>query len=403
MEGDRPLECGVTIRSSSVSSDPGVSNRDLGHGGGSGSGRGGNATWNRVVIVGGGIAGSLLAKSIQFHADVVLIDQKEYFEIPWATLRSTVEQQFAEKAIFSHTDYLVNGTVITSSAVDVTETEVITADGRHVTYDYLVIATGHTASSPRCKRDMIEKFKEANVNMRTSSSVLIIGGGPAGVELASDIASVYPDKKVTLVHSGSRLLGFIGRKAGNKALEWLRSKNVDVLLEQSIDLDTISESDGIYMTSAGEAIAADCYYVCVNRPLGSSWLKKSMVLKDSLDVYGQLKVDEHLRVKGRNNIFAIGDIIDVPERKQGMLAQRHAMVVAKNLKQLMKVSNKEIKLSKYRPSISITMVSLGKKDAVAELPFTTMTGFLPGLIKTRELFLRRTRKLLGVDHHSGFL
>lgn len=190
MEGDRPLECGVTIRSSSVSSDPGVSHRDLGHGGGSGSGRGGNATWNRVVIVGGGIAGSLLAKSIQFHADVVLIDQynsppppssifhlpsfsflslppppllhlrKEYFEIPWATLRSTVEQPVAEKAIFSHTDYLVNGTVITSSAVDVTETDVITADGRHVTYDYLVIATGHTTSSPRCKRDMIEKFKE---------------------------------------------------------------------------------------------------------------------------------------------------------------------------------------------------------------------------------------------------
>ncbi|RWW29990.1 hypothetical protein BHE74_00036302 [Ensete ventricosum] len=237
-----------------------------------------------------------------------------------------------------------------------------------------------------CNQHSVASIFSANVNMRTSSSVLIIGGGPAGVELASDIASVYPDKKVTLVHSGSRLLGFIGRKAGNKALEWLRSKNVDVLLEQSIDLDTISESDGIYMTSAGEAIAADCYYVCVNRPLGSSWLKKSMVLKDSLDVYGQLKVDEHLR-----------------ERKQGMLAQRHAMVVAKNLKQLMKVSNKEIKLSKYRPSISITMVSLGKKDAVAELPFTTMTGFLPGLIKTRELFLRRTRKLLGVDHHSGFL
>ncbi|XP_065020417.1 uncharacterized protein LOC135645706 [Musa acuminata AAA Group] len=403
MEGDRPLECGVTIRSSSVSSDPGVSNRDLGHGGGSGSGRGGNATWNRVVIVGGGIAGSLLAKSIQFHADVVLIDQKEYFEIPWATLRSTVEQPVAEKAIFSHTDYLVNGTVITSSAVDVTETDVITADGRHVTYDYLVIATGHTTTSPRCKRDMIEKFKEANVKMRTSSSVLVIGGGPAGVELASDIASVYPDKKVTLVHSGSRLLGFISRKAGNKALEWLRSKNVDVLLEQSIDLDTISEADGIYMTSAGEAIAADCYYVCVNKRLGSSWLRKSMVLKDSLDIYGQLKVDEHLRVKGRNNIFAIGDIIDVSERKQGMLAQKHAMVAAKNLKQLMKVSNKETKLSKYRPSISITMVSLGKKDAVAELPFTTMSGFLPGLIKTRELFLRRTRKLLGVDHHSGFL
>ncbi|RZR77995.1 hypothetical protein BHM03_00003215 [Ensete ventricosum] len=366
MEGDRSPQCGLTTpRSTSVSSDPGVCLRDPSSISSS-SGRSGNHLWQRVVVVGGGIAGSLIAKSLQFNAD--------YFEIPWATMRSMVEPAVADKAIINHTDYLINGKVITASAVDITDTDVITSDGRHVAYDY----------------------------MRTSSSVLVVGGGPTGVELASDIASVYPDKKVTLVHSGPRLLGFIGHKAGNKALDWLRSKNVDVLLEQSVDLDSISEADGIYITSAGEAIAADCHYVCVNRPLGSSWLRESIV-KDSMDKYGQLMVDEHLRVKARNNIFAIGDIIDVPERKQGVLAQRHAMVVAKNLKLLLKGGNKEIKLSKYRPTVSITMVSLGKKDAVAQLPFTTMSGFLPGLIKSRELFLRKTRKLLGLEHHSVFL
>ncbi|RWW83757.1 hypothetical protein BHE74_00007715 [Ensete ventricosum] len=423
MEGDRSPQCGLTTpRSTSVSSDPGVCLRDPSSISSS-SGRSGNHLWQRVVVVGGGIAGSLIAKSLQFNADVVLIDQY-YFEIPWATMRSMVEPAVADKAIINHTDYLINGKVITASAVDITDTDVITSDGRHVAYDYVVLATGHAASSPKCRKDRLEKFKEgmritsllcyffylliwfgsisANVKMRTSSSVLVVGGGPTGVELASDIASVYPDKKVTLVHSGPRLLGFIGHKAGNKALDWLRSKNVDVLLEQSVDLDSISEADGIYITSAGEAIAADCHYVCVNRPLGSSWLRESIV-KDSMDKYGQLMVDEHLRVKARNNIFAIGDIIDVPERKQGVLAQRHAMVVAKNLKLLLKGGNKEIKLSKYRPTVSITMVSLGKKDAVAQLPFTTMSGFLPGLIKSRELFLRKTRKLLGLEHHSVFL
>ncbi|CAL9174113.1 unnamed protein product [Musa hybrid cultivar] len=404
MEGDRSPQCGLTTpRSTSVSSDPGVCLRDPSSISSS-SGRSGNQLWQRVVVVGGGIGGSLIAKSLQFNADVILIDQKEYFEIPWATMRSMVDPAVADKAIINHTDYLINGKVITASAVDITDTDVITSDGRQVAYDYLVVATGHVASSPKCRKDRLEKFKEGmpNIKMRTSSSVLVIGGGPTGVELASDIASVYPDKKVTLVHNGPRLLGFIGHKAGNKALDWLRSKNVDVLLEQSVDLDSVSEVDGIYITSAGEAIAADCHYVCVKRPLGTSWMRESIV-KDSMDKYGQLMVDEHLRVKGRNNIFAIGDIIDVPERKQGVLAQRHAMVVAKNLKLLLKGGNKEIKLSKYRPTVSITMVSLGKKDAVAQLPFTTMTGFLPGLIKSRELFLRKTRKLLGLDHHSVFL
>ncbi|URD73970.1 Pyridine nucleotide-disulfide oxidoreductase [Musa troglodytarum] len=311
MEGDRSPQCGLTTpRSTSVSSDPGVCLRDPSSISSS-SGRSGNQLWQRVVVVGGGIAGSLIAKSIQFNADVILIDQKEYFEVPWATMRSMVDPAVADKAIINHTDYLIHGKVITASAVDITDTDVITSDGRHVAYDYLVLATGHAASSPKCRKDRIEKFKEANIKMRTSSSVLVIGGGPTGVELASDIASVYPDKKVTLVHNGPRLLGFIGHKAGNKALDWLRSKNVDVLLEQSVDLDSISEADGIYITSAGEAIAADCHYVCVNRPLGTSWMRESIV-KDSMDKYGQLMVDEHLRVKGRNNIFAIGDITDVP-------------------------------------------------------------------------------------------
>lgn len=81
------------------------------------------------------------------------------------------------------------------------------------------------------------------------------------------------------------------------------------------------------------------------------------------------------------------------------------MIVSKNLKALLKGASggKEAKLGKYRPSMSIAMVSLGKKDAVAQLPFTTMSGFLPGLIKNRELFLRKTRKLLGLDHGYTFL
>lgn len=116
---------------------------------------------------------------------------------------------------------------------------------------------------------------------------------------------------MTLVHKGSRLLEFIGPKASNKAMDWLTSKNVEVLLGQSIDLDSISEADGVYTTSAGEKIRADCHFVCVAKPLGSSWLQES-VLKNSLDRKGRVMVDGNLRVRGHKNIFAIGDITDVP-------------------------------------------------------------------------------------------
>ena len=120
------------------------------------------AAKHKVVVIGGGIAGSLLARSIQNYADVTLIDpygfvslhsfvpilfsricyimhcirfflllwyiRKEYFEIPWANLRSKVDPTFAERALFNHSKYLTNGKIIISTATNATETEVLTAD-----------------------------------------------------------------------------------------------------------------------------------------------------------------------------------------------------------------------------------------------------------------------------------
>lgn len=104
---------------------------------------------------------------------------------------------------------------------------------------------------------------------------------------------------------------FIGPKASAKALDWLVSKKVEVILNQKVDLHSITEGEKAYNLSGGETIVADCNFLCMAKPSGSSWLKDS-VLKDSLDVHGRLKVDENLRVIGQKNIFAIGDITDIP-------------------------------------------------------------------------------------------
>lgn len=138
---------------------------------------------------------------------------------------------------------------------------------------------------------------------------MVVGGGPSGVELASEIIYAFPDKKVTLVHKGPRLLEFISEKAGKKALNWFASKKVEVILGQSVNLD--SGSSGVYQTSGGETIHADCHFLCTGRPSASSWLKDTCV-GESLDTHGRLMVDNKFRVKGFTNIFAIGDITDVP-------------------------------------------------------------------------------------------
>ena len=139
---------------------------------------------------------------------------------------------------------------------------------------------------------------------------MIVGGGPTGVELAAEIAVDFPEKKVTLVHDGHRLLEFIGPKAADKTLDWLMSKKVEVKLQQSVNLQSSSDGSKTYITSAGETIKADCHFLCTGKPLASAWLKET-ILKDSLDSFGRLKVDDNLRVKGWKNIFAIGDITDI--------------------------------------------------------------------------------------------
>ncbi|XP_052186973.1 uncharacterized protein LOC127797853 [Diospyros lotus] len=346
----------------------------------------------RVVVIGGGSGGSLAAKLLQDHADVVLIDTKEYFEITWANLRSMVEPSFAGRCIINHSEYLPNARVIVSAATDINGDEVVTAAGHRIPYDYLIIATGHLDPCALTRGERLNYFQSEYEKIISSNSILIVGGGPTGVELAGEIAVDFPEKKVTLVHRGTRLMEFVGPKASRKTLDWLTTKKVEVILGQSVNPTPVS--DGVYETSGGETIRADCLFTCIGKPVGSSWLQSTM-FKSSLDAKGRLMVEPNLRVKGYNNVFAIGDITDIPEIKQGYLANAHAELTAKNLKLLM-AGGPESKMGTHKPGKALAFVSLGRNDAVAQILFITMIGCVPGKIKSKDLFVGKTRKQLGL-------
>ena len=88
--------------------------------------------------------------------------------------------------------------------------------------------------------------------------------------------------------------------------------------------------------------------------------------------------------------------INVQEIKQGYLAQKHALLVAKNLKLLIKGSP-NTKLATYSTGRPLALVSLGRNEGVAQLPFLTISGCLPGKIKSRDLFVGKTRKQMGLN------
>ncbi|RZC71916.1 hypothetical protein C5167_035080 [Papaver somniferum] len=299
-----------------------------------------------IVVVGGGIAGALVAKSLQFHAHVVLIDPKEYFEITYANLRAKVEPSFAERSVVKHGDYFTKGRMVIAYATGVTDTEVLTSDGEHIPYDYLVVATGANENTyPISRNKRLEQYKEHYAKIKSADSVLVIGGGSTGVELAGEIAVDFPEKKLTLVHKYTRLLDSLDRK--HLARLW------------NVDLESHQKGDKTYKTSGGETIMADCHFYCAGIPWGMSWLKDS-VLRDAVNDGGRVMVDKHLRIKDRKNAFAIGDITDVPEIKQGLNAIQHANVAVK----LLMHRGNENKMATYEASPDMAVVSLGRKDAV---------------------------------------
>ena len=73
-------------------------------------------------------------------------------------MRSLVEPSFAERSVINHTEYLQNARLVISPAINVTESEVLTAQGDPIAYDYLVIATGHVDAGALARSEKLSLY-----------------------------------------------------------------------------------------------------------------------------------------------------------------------------------------------------------------------------------------------------
>lgn len=56
------------------------------------------------------------------------------------------------------------------------------------------------------KNSSVDYFKGYQQRIKTAESIVIVGGGAVGVQMACDLKEVFPNKKVTLVHSRDNLM-----------------------------------------------------------------------------------------------------------------------------------------------------------------------------------------------------
>ena len=85
------------------------------------------------------------------------------------------------------------------------------------------------------------------------------------------------------------------------------------------------------------------------------------------------------------------------EIKQGYLASKQGGVVAENIKKLIRSGGRPCKLAVYKPlETPFGIVSLGRNEGVAQFPIMTISGRMPGMIKSKDLFVGQSRKELGL-------
>ncbi|KAJ1718631.1 hypothetical protein LPJ61_006538, partial [Coemansia biformis] len=206
-----------------------------------------------VVVVGGSYAGAAAAKRLAGLSrrgytglKVTLVDKSTHYFHAVGFPKALVDAQYAEKTFLPLAGFFGADTkheyVNRQLAAVVDAHHIELDDGRRLYYDYLVLATGGQAPAPvnvtgRTKEEGLAEIRALRQGLEDAESVLVVGGGPVGVEVAGFVAATYPAKSVTLVHSRDRLLPEQFRVGvSNGAVEKLSSLGVNVVLRDRVEI-----------------------------------------------------------------------------------------------------------------------------------------------------------------------
>ena len=283
----------------------------------------------RVVVVGGGYAGPMVARFMdhahpeadKFH--VTLIDPKEYFEDvlaqPLAICTPGKDANDPDGYWFSSvTKYkggiIKNGAVVHGYATKVNMAQrfvEVGSDGTVIPYDYLFISSGsHYKSNIKTDNASMDyRMKQMWAEQRAikrADSVCVVGGGLVGLEIAGEIAEVFKDCKVTLV---SRSTKFLTRTPDDSAHEAAMARCNELGIEVVLGdpMQRIDEALGEVILKSGRVIEVDKIYNATGYTPNTDFLKGDA----TLDAVGFIKTDKHLRVVGGGGrVFAGGDCVE---------------------------------------------------------------------------------------------
>jgi NADH:ubiquinone reductase (H+-translocating) len=365
----------------------------------------------RIVIVGCGFAGLNLAKKLKNSGyQVVILDKHNYHQFPplfYQVASAGLEASsilFPIRKVFQgYKDLFIRKAEVKN--ID-TAARLVNTTAGEVSYDYLVISFGATNSffgSKEMEKNsngmktiaevldfrntLLMNFEEALTTKTQEEkqqhlNIVIVGGGPSGVEISGALSEMnhhvipkdFPELRNTksniyLIEAADRVLNMMSEKSSRKAREFLEQSGVKVLLNTKV---TGSTEHSVFI-SPGEKIDTSMI-------IWTAGIKGNHIEGLDPQVYTKgerIITDRYSRVKGYDNVFALGDVAFMIEEKYpkghpqvAQVAIQQGKLLAGNL-----ISEKEGKPWKeFRYRDLGTMATVGRNLAVVELPFIHFHG-----------------------------
>jgi NADH:ubiquinone reductase (H+-translocating) len=359
----------------------------------------------RVVILGGGFAGIGAAKALKkADVEVVLIDKNDYhtfqpllYQVATDLLEPSAVGHPLRDLFHEQPSVRVHLDAVTG--IDLDRREVQFAEMKPLTYDYLVLALGAEVNffgasgapehafpmytlvdAVRLKEHVLKKWEAADKDESLAEDgalhVVVVGGGPTGVESAgalaelyrSNFAEDYPDvaqehARITLVEAAPHLFGMFKENLQEYTKGKLEDFGVDVVLGEIVE----SIEPTRVRLKSGKVIEA--HTLVWGAGLQANPIAGELGLE--LERGNRITAEPDLSIAGHPEVFAVGDIAWITDTKTddvlpqlGSVALQAGEQAGENIARLAK--GKETEPFAYHDKG--TMATIGRGAAVVQLP-----------------------------------
>lgn len=243
---------------------------------------------------------------------------------------------------------------------------------KQLSFDYLVAATGTRLASPGSmpsdeKATSVDYLKGYNQRIQQSRSVILVGGGAVGVQMACDIKELYPDKEVTLVHSREHIMPVYHEKLSDMIKERLQELGINFVGGSRVDIP----QGGYPLGGTGEPIevklqdgrtlTADFVVQATGQTPNTQWLQGLAAASSPGSILnprnGFVRVRPTLQFAdpAYPHLYAVGDVADSGAHKAARPGMGQAVVTAKNIAAMVRGMQPEEKITIEPAAIHLTL------------------------------------------------